>query len=327
MAIVNTSSAILYTTHLYNALLQEKTLVKSWKDMDLAFMMHRTEDMFIVSKPVTLDDYYKRYMLAMGYSAINFAPKKGLKRVFSPSKAGPRMMNTLSPVSRMFMPRFKHECSVTKFSPRDLETILEKYDEKDTKGVVYYNEAGHEVSRRVHVTVMHSDSTNEVKAARLKLYSRQNKEKTSNILNDGVQPIQLLNALLGVLRAETPELAFDHLRLHVACCRLLQLIQEELQEDLLLVYGDESVGKDKALLVVGLIFATWLNMDEFAGTTSNVVGPDGMQRRLLKRAAKLVRKMIESTDSEIVCSSLEASLGSEVYVPDVVTGTIPGFER
>lgn len=318
---VNAWGSVLYTAHLYNAVRQEKLLVRNWKDMDLALMLHRTQDMFIGALPTTIDDYLKRFSLAMGYSAASFASNRRPKKGVIASKAGPRGLNSLSPVSNMFRRRFIEDDSTTRFSPEDVETVLEKYAEDDDIDDVYVDETGEEwTTPQIKINFNRDPNlTDEQKDAVAKLHKRQKKMKSITSVKDGVRPIQLLNALLNELQSETLELTFDHFRLHTFCWRLLRAVQRELDEDLKRYFRAGYLEKENQLpFVIGYIFMTATSTKQVAALLAPKRQAD-VTSRLLQKAAKTVETMIENGAGEIVCGMMKQFLDMDIDVPDVIT--------
>lgn len=76
LAFANARGSILYTSQLYNAVRQEKLLVKPWKDMELLLALHSSEAFFAGDPPSDLEEYLKRFLLSMAYSATNFAKNR-----------------------------------------------------------------------------------------------------------------------------------------------------------------------------------------------------------------------------------------------------------
>ncbi|EXJ93620.1 hypothetical protein A1O1_02012 [Capronia coronata CBS 617.96] len=191
----NAWGSVLFSAHLYNAVWQEKMLDKAWKDMELLYGIQDTEHMFAGDRPTSSDQYFRRFCLAMGYSATNFAPNRRKNQAGpAASPAGPRTLLEQAPVSRMFMPRYSHGAERTDMTPNDIEKILDKSnwlevddDEEDSDG------------ERVKVTL--ERQTKPGQKSQLK-----NKWNTKHQLTIP----QLLQSLRISLQTETFEFSFDY---------------------------------------------------------------------------------------------------------------------
>ncbi|KAL2424199.1 hypothetical protein ABEF95_004212 [Exophiala dermatitidis] len=83
--------------------------------------------MFAGDRPTSAEQYFRRFALAMGYSASNFAPDRRQNQAGpAASAAGPRGFVKQAPVSRMFMPRYSHGAERTDMTVEDVEKILDK---------------------------------------------------------------------------------------------------------------------------------------------------------------------------------------------------------
>jgi hypothetical protein len=290
----NAWGAVLHTAHLYNAVRQEGFMSESWKDMDLNICMHDFKHMFIGGFPDTPEDYFKRFCLAMGYSATNFATNRR-QNVPAASREGPRSLDSLSPVSGMFRRRFVEGDRVD-LSPQDIETILDKYPGDDEED----DEEGQPREGK-HLLA--------IKVTELK--------KSSNGSRTRLHPIQILSALLNTLQTETIELTFDHFSLHRACWRLLRMVKENLDSDLRNMYGPGYLEVEYQLpFVVGYIF--------MAATKSNRLGnllkpkkEDVVTSRMLMKAGETLKGMIQSGYGGLQIHLLEELFGFEIETPDL----------
>ncbi|MCJ1376607.1 hypothetical protein MMC20_007850 [Loxospora ochrophaea] len=309
---VNAWGSILYSAQLYNALRQEKLISNAWQDMDLALLMHRTEDIFIGDFPKTVDDYFKRFSLAMGGSVTMFAKNRRRAGVKT-SKAGPRVLNELSPVSRMFKPRYCDNEGRTNLSLDDVDIILKKDTDKDDG--TDSKESSEWKTPKIKINILDENpptSTGESS----KHQDRQ--RKAQKPATAGVRPIQLLNALLNVLQSETVELSFDHFRLHIFSWRLLRDIKEALADDLRKIYGPGYLEKENQLpFIVGYLFMTAVQTSKLAG----VLVPkqqDVVTSRLLVQAAKVTKEKLETGGGGIEVKMLRQWLRIEVETPDLL---------
>ena len=296
---VNAWGSILYSAHLYNALRQERLITNAWPDMDLALLMHKTEDMFVGDFPKAAFDYFKRFSLAMGYSASNFVKNRRHDGIVA-SRSGPRKLNQLSPVCRMFKARYCSGENRTSLSPDDVNTILERQGpngSKPPKNVI-----------NVQPPVF---STDEIKP-----FNSENRPKKARIsATVGLQPIQLLNALLHAIQSEMLELTFDHFRLHIFSWSLLRNLRETLNDEFLELYGPGYLEKDNQLpFVVGYILMAGSEKSRLA----NVLAPkkkDVVTDQLLIKAAEVMSRMLKMGSGQSELGMLK-ELGIDVKMPD-----------
>ncbi|KAF7502110.1 hypothetical protein GJ744_007108 [Endocarpon pusillum] len=313
---VNAWGSVLYSAHLYNALRQEKLISTPWQDMDLALLMHRIEDMFIGDFPKAIDDYFKRFSLAMGYSASMFAKNRRKAGVIA-SKAGPRGLNNISPISEMFKARYCGNDGRTNLSLDDVYIILKKRADDDDDDDIHSEESTEWKSPRIQ-TKMPEQSLPVPPTKKFQPSKSQNHQrKTSVSATTGVRPVQLLNALLNAIQTEMLELSFDHFCLHTFSWRLLRRVQQTLDQDLRDIYGPGYLEKESQLpFVVGYIFMAAVRTTKLAG----VLVPkkkDVVTSRLLVKAAEAVREMLESGAGRIELMKLKGYFGYEIEMPDL----------
>jgi hypothetical protein len=77
---VNAWGSIMACTHLYNAVQREKMLELQWRDMDFIIGLQGSRTFFVGEAPNNPEDYEKRFALALGISAANFAAKSDRKK-------------------------------------------------------------------------------------------------------------------------------------------------------------------------------------------------------------------------------------------------------
>ncbi len=313
---VNAWGSVLYTAHLYNALRQEKLLSNTWPDMDLVLLMHRTQDMFIGDFPKTVEDYAKRFSLAMGYSATMLA-KNGRGSGVKASKAGPRCLNELSPISRMFMARYCRNEGRTNLSPDDIDIILNK----STNGDATDEEDNIESERttlkgKINVSGEPSQAsrTNSARSRN----SRNRRESTPKTAETGVRPTQLLEALLNAMQGEMKELNYNHFRLHTSSWLLLRSIKEAVSDDLRDIYGPGYIEKENQLpFIVGYVFFTAVQTKKLGGRLLPKK-KDVVTSRILIRTAAVMKQMLDAGLGAIEVRMLKKLMGMEIEVPDLL---------
>ena len=303
---VNAWGSVVYAAHLYNALRQERLLSNVWQDMNLVMCIHGTEDIFVGDFPKTIDDYFKRYLLALGYSATTFARNK---------RQAKGLITEVSPVFAMFMQRYCGFEGRTNLSPDDVDIILKKHADNDD------DETASERSRERRTRMTKIDESGETPSAS---FSGRNRSSKARSAAAGVRPIQLLNALLEALQSEMPELTVYRFRLHIYSWLLLRAIKEALDDDLRDIYGPGYLERENQLpFVVGYILMTAVGTSKVAGALAPK-RKDVVTRRLLAKAAEVMRGMLEAGAAGIELMMLKKDLGAEVNVPDVLEPEVRG---
>lgn len=314
----NAWGSIMYCAHLYNALRQEKLISTTWQDMDLALLMHHTDEMFIGEFPKTVDDYFSRFALAMGYSASMFAQNRRREDVIS-SKAGPRTLNYLCPVSAMFKARYCGNEPTAHFSPEDVKTILRKGIDDDENDTDFNDEESSEwLSVKSKVTATLKEPPNSTLPTRSRS-CRPPKARLEPSVT-GVRPVELLNALLNAIQTETVSLSFDHFRLHTICWRLLRVLKDRLDLDLRKYYGPRYLENETQLpFVVGYIFMTAVATKKL----ENTLAPkreDVVSGQLLVKGGEVLEDILDSGAGRTEMEMLKTGLGLDIEVVDIFAG-------
>ena len=312
---VNAWGSIFYCAHLYNALRQERLITKEWPDMDLALLMHRTEDVFVGDFPKTVEDYFKRFALAMGYSASMLAKNRRQTRVVA-SKAGPRTLNDISPVCRMFKERYCGDEHCTNLSLDSVDTILKKCL-SDGDGIDS-EELSEWTAPKIKINVPEDTPATLCTDRTRHSKSRNRPRKTEVSATTGIRPIQLLNALLEAIQSEIPELTFNHFRLHTVSWRLLRDIKQAIDPDLRKYYGPMYIEQENQLpFVVGYIFMTAVQSTRLAGVLMPKM-KDVVSSQMLFKSAEVVEKMLETGLGCLEILMLKKALGMEVEMIDLL---------
>ena len=208
VAFANAWGSIIFTAHLHNAISAEKILSGRWRDMELLLGIQDQSRMFAGTPPHSPEQYFRRFSLAMGYSATNFARNRRRQNQAAASTAGPRSIQEQAPVSRMFMPRYVHGRETTDMTTQDVENILEKS------------------------SWLEVDDHDEGDALVL---DRQDKADGKSRLKDSWKAKQrvsipdLLRTLRISLQAEIFEFSFDYFLMHRQCWRLLRMVKDATQ--------------------------------------------------------------------------------------------------
>ncbi|KAL9607248.1 MAG: hypothetical protein Q9167_007820 [Letrouitia subvulpina] len=310
----NAWGSIMYCAHLYNALHQEQLISTSWQDMDLALLMHRTKEMFIGDFPKTIKDYFSRFSLAMGCSASNFAKNRRQEDVIS-SKAGPRKLNFVCPVSAIFQARYCGNEPTAHFSPEDIEAIFQGGTDDDEDDTDSNDEESNEWSSpkiKISATI-EEPSLSPFTSSQACRPQKSHMESSKT----GVRPVELLNALLNAIQTETLYLSFNHFRLHTFCWRLLRALKESLDLDLRKYYGPRYLENENQLpFIVGYIFMTAVETKRL-GKMLAPKKEDVVSNQLLIKAGEVLQEMLDCGAGRIELEMLKRGLGFEVEVVDV----------
>ncbi|RAH46210.1 uncharacterized protein BO95DRAFT_481817 [Aspergillus brunneoviolaceus CBS 621.78] len=230
MAFQGTWGAIMYAAHLCNALRQEGLLTRHWADMELALSWHN--EIFVGTPPCQPSEYFKQYSLSIGLSAAAFARNRRHSVRLPGSKAGPRRMQPVAPVSRMFFSRHCEGLTPSGFTESDLETIL-------AKSAAWNNDQ--QVDR----------SVSKHRATR----TDRGKPPTKKCSTCQLTVVELLETLRDTIHNEAPEFTFDYLALHRNCWRLLRMVRDMCDPHLRRVHGADSLEDETELpFLVGHFF-------------------------------------------------------------------------
>lgn len=309
----NAWGSIVYGAQLYNALKQEKMISSSWKDMDLALMLHDSKRIFIGDDPKGFDDYFRRFALAIGISPTVFA--KDNARSLSGGKiaaatSGPRGLDELAPISRIFRARYLEKHRRTDMSPEDVQSILEKYADDDIFADDEPDADGFKAPRIKINTPEKQDATNDDDQVKIKTKRRT--------IEEGIRPLQLLSALLSALTDEGLELTFDHFRLHLSCWRLLRSVHESVKDDLKNIYQAGYLENEYQLpFVVGYIFMTAVQTKKL-GNMLATKKTDIVTSKLFVKAGMAVEEWLKTGAGSIECMMLEKWFGWEITTPDLI---------
>lgn len=281
--------------------------------MDLALFLHKTEQMFVGDFPKNVDEYFKRFALAMGYSATAFAKNRRSGPVAA-SKAGPRGLDDLCTVSGMFRGRYCYNEARINLTPNDVDKMLTMQAELDDESDD--DDGGEWTTPKIKINVPDQPSPIPLTNATLSSKSQKRKQKTPSTTS-GLRPIQLLNALLNAVQSEMLELSFNHFRLHLSSWRLLRSLKQTLEGDLRDMYGPGFLEKENQLpFIVGYIFMTASQTSKLAGVLVLKKKEQEVTSRLLVKAAMVMKAWLESGAGEIETMMLQNGLRMEVEVED-----------
>lgn len=294
MAFANAWGSVLYTGHLYNAVRQEKLSSRLWKDMELLIALQSSESMFVGNAPKGLEEYLKRYLLSMGYSATAFASNRRRNAPIA-SARGPRGLEKLCKVGSLFEERYCNNARAVSWTSESLTPIIESMmddDSDDDDGVSTKPSSGKKVKTSNTGTLL---------------------RKPKDFRSTNIPTLDFLELLTNALHAESMELTLDYLRLHRLGWGLLRHVNEVCKPQLLELYGAGYLEKESHLtFVVGYIFMTATNTSRVAGLLLPRRGEAQVSSRLLATAASCIEAMINSGLGQMEIMHLEQSLGHEI---------------
>lgn len=291
---VNAWGCVLYTYQLYHALQQESLFDKKndhWDDLDILYSCQGRQSFFVGDPPTDGESYLTNFSLCMGSSLSNFAgnrrkPGKPGKQVLS--KAGPRGMRALGPVSMLFRERFGADGPRGMLTVGDVQQILDKSRWTQTKqedGKVVMEKTVDDDSKKTATAASHSQNDREI-----------------------VSPSQLVKSLCLALYGEVVDLTFDYFTLHRYCFSMLSTMRQDLDSLLSTYFGPGYLENLTQLpFVVGYLFMA---------LTGKSGHPNGTTRELLERSATSLRAYILDQDNSHVVKDRMHKFGVRVEVRD-----------
>ncbi|OCL05854.1 hypothetical protein AOQ84DRAFT_399341 [Glonium stellatum] len=306
IAFANAWGSILYASHIYNTARQEKFLEGQWIGMEMAIGLHGAEKFYVGDHPKAIKEYFKRFYLSMGYSAANFAKnkRKGLPIV---SKAGPRGLEDLSPISQIFKERLCHPSYKTTRLDLTLEDAQKILDNAVVNNDASINEAESDRAKKGLPELPIEGFPKERTRLNRKLHKQWERYHSCTLT-------QLLYSLRDAIQPEVFELTFDHFRLHRMCWRLLRMIKENLDEELKKLYGPGYLETESQLpFVVGYIFMAATNTKTLAGLLHPKKN-DEVTSKLLMKAAETVQGMLDSGVGDFCLKLMRESWGMGIEI-------------
>ncbi|KAK4692795.1 hypothetical protein P7C71_g4476, partial [Lecanoromycetidae sp. Uapishka_2] len=195
ISLTNAYDTIISAAHLYNAVRQTKRISSEWLDMEFLIKTHTPERLFVGGLPTTPGDFSKRYQLALGASALNFAKNGRNPKYIESTKDGlSRRMRKSLPIHDIFCGRYRGLEQKANLSNENVEALL---------------------------TGQASRSSKEGPIA---IYRKQ-WMKTRKL-----NSVELLSVLEESLKAEEVHLHFDYISMHFCCAALLNTLRLSLIE-------------------------------------------------------------------------------------------------
>ncbi|KAL8772294.1 MAG: hypothetical protein Q9209_002506 [Squamulea sp. 1 TL-2023] len=278
VAFANAWGSIMYTAHLYNAVRQEKLLQSSWKDMELVIMMQSSAVLFVGDAPTNLEEYFKRFLLSMGYSATAFASNRRTNVGAMASARGPRSLRGLGKVGKLFGDRYCNNAPTVTFTRESIQPLI---DAKTDGGSDDKEEQGKNSSK--------------VKQATSGTLLRKSKRSGTSI-----STLAFLEDITNALHAEQVELSIDYLLLHRTCWESLRQVNVANKPKLLEMYGGGYLEKENQLpFVVGYILMAATQTKKVA----NLLLPrrtEEVTSKLLATAGEAIEKFTKSAGDTLV---------------------------
>ncbi|KAJ8108349.1 hypothetical protein OPT61_g8231 [Boeremia exigua] len=257
-----------------------------WKDMDVVIGFQQPKSFFTGDAPDLPDECLQRFALAMGASAANSAKSTRKKRGLTLSKRGPKGLKELGAILQTFRARICDANGPNHIRAEDVKQILEKCNWA-------YELDGHDHAQMVYKDVGEVPQKPSVKHLSV--------AKGIGLIRD-------------LLYAEIIEIAFDYLRLHRQCWRLLRIVKETCRDDLIKFFGPDYIQKESQLpFVVGYVLLTASNSQQLGDLLKRKHPGLQVTSKVLDDAKKVVKVMIESGAGGLVVEHiLPKGLGLQI---------------
>lgn len=255
--------SVIYPAHLYNAAKHSAGLDAEWKDMDYLISVHGAQRIFVGAPPTDAAEYQKRFLLALGASASNFARNRrpGGPALIVESKKGPRGLKSTSPVKDIWRAHYLYGEPVALTTPNMVAML----------------------------SVASKAERTSVPAVDLQAFTRE------MIVQRQYTPLQLLQIVREGVAAEEFHFLFDYFGFHQRGLKLLRTLQTHLHADLV-KYFTESYIEDESQLpyIIGYLFKVVRGSDRIAQAL-----PQGVQggSRMLHDAAGVLENFLRGDDN------------------------------
>ena len=268
--------------------------------------------MFVRGAPAGLENYLKRFLLSMGYSANIFAANRRANANIA-SARGPGSLMELAPVGALFSGRYCENEQTLSWETKSVQAIIysKLTDEDEDDG----NSSEHGASGSAKAPSDHKKSAKVKKSTTGSLLQIPKRDK------DSIPTIEFLSDLANALHAETFEFSIDYLLLHRSCWRLLRQMNEACKPKLLDLYGPGYLEKEHQLpLVIGYLFMTATTTSRVADVLLPRRGDIVASSKLLATAASCTKDMIDSRTGSTEMQMLEELLGCELEMDELDPG-------
>ncbi|KAL2071993.1 hypothetical protein VTL71DRAFT_11336 [Oculimacula yallundae] len=287
LALVNAWGGLPTVLHLYNACLSQGLLRQPWIDLEALIIAHTPRRIFVGDRPNTPQEYLKRFMLVMGYSATIFsANKRANNGRFTASKQGPRQMLTNPVLSELYGERYlkvfesrsDHRTERPSFTLEAIEKLLAE------AAPDHYSTAEEESPSAMEQALRTS-----LPETRPKDHLASNFAKSRKLT-----PIQLLRALENSMTKEAFAFNVDYLALHMRAFRLLRSIAAELDAMFVQYFGPMYCEKESELpFLVGSVFQAVSGSSQEIEVRFPKADPREHGSRMLIQVSEIVARFIE----------------------------------
>lgn len=286
ISVANAWGSIQYAMHLYNALLQEKLLgnpPRLWHDMDVARSMLGDSNFFVGGEPPkTREDFLKKFCIQMGVTVSAFGQPGGTRKRGAPgsgrsgleSRAGPRGIKEGLPVSKVFFEKYIHKKSGdVSWTPENIHDIVSR-SQYEAVG-----ELGEGTFMLEQIDEKDQKSVEKQRAEQKKKDEKEKGKKEKRLL-----PGELIKSTVMAVHAETLEMTYPWLMLHISCWELMGAVRDRCHELMSSMWTPDYIENQTQLpFVIGYIF-----------TAAVGEGPNGaVTTALLQRAADAVKEMVD----------------------------------
>ncbi|TVY20665.1 hypothetical protein LARI1_G001186 [Lachnellula arida] len=318
LMLVNAWGALPITLHLYNACLAERLLDNPWMDMEAVIITHTAKRIFVGDRPHTPQEYLKRFMLVMGYSASTFSTNFQPNPRPNASKKGPRQMLRDSVIAEIYAVRYLPHLQIrghpnaqnSGFTLTAIEKLLGAATAPSTDEDNTNNEAG-------------------MLGGAFKTMSMQNRPKKSLLpkfaKSHRLTTLQLLMALESSMTNESFDFNVNYFSLHMRCFRLLRTIVAEMDPVFIKYFGPQYLEKESQLpFLVGYIFQAVSTSSKAGDVYFPKIKSDEKGSKMLIQVSQIVARFIESEGEVEIEKVKKVSqvFGGFEFETDVVSPTL-----
>ncbi|CAG8979257.1 hypothetical protein HYALB_00012898 [Hymenoscyphus albidus] len=193
ISLTNCYDSILACAHLYNAARQSGFFTQNWTEMDQVVHIHGAQRIFIGAIPTTYRDFFTRFQMVLGASAVNFAGKTravmdGRRQPTQSNKSlGARRLRKTLPIHDVFEGRYTRLEKQSDLSVHKIDALIAS------------------MKPSLHDHLVQPANT----------WTSTRKIHTND----------LLMMLRLALSENIPELHFDYLSLHICCANFLSRLR------------------------------------------------------------------------------------------------------
>jgi hypothetical protein len=282
---VNAWGSVMSCAHLYNAVQGGKTKDIMWKDMDVVIQFQGEKAFFIGEHPTSSEDCLKRFALAMGASATSLAKSTRKKKGLTLSKRGPKGLKEGGTILQTFKGRICDGNGQNDINAEHVQKILEG------------SSWGYELNEDGRVNEVYKDTDEAPKKVSVK----------------HLHVSKLLGLVRDVIHAETVEIAFDYLRLHRMCWRLLRFVKEHCHNDLTRMFGPSYIEKESQLpFIVGYVLMSATSSQQMGDMLKARLPGVEVTDKLLAEAKSLVQGLVEGIAGALVVEHVLPEIGVRI---------------